>query len=302
MAQQEITKETSAGRTLLYLAVAAVGLASLYVIARDTGDAAEKLPTEYRSEEYGLSFAYPENYFIKEYHETGERTRHTIVLMEDTPGNRDIADGKVVGTESPPTITITLFQNNLDNMSARSFVEGTSFSNFKLSDGTTVETMVGGAPALRYHATGLYENENAVVARPAWVYMFTGFYLNENDPIRTHFEELLTTVRFDDASNVPNSAENAPPGSIHNLPVPKAVAAVRSFAAKEAKVTEGEAIVMSAYEREWPDACLGLQLADMMCAQVITPGYEITVSVKGKESAYRTNADGTVILPTSLSN
>lgn len=96
-------------------------------------------------------------------------------------------------------------------------------------------------------------------------------------------------------SNPPNSAEDAPLGSIHNLPVPLGVAAVRTFAAKEAGVGEGKILILTAYDREWPDGCLGLAAAGEFCTQAIVPGYEVTVQVKGEEHIYRSSADGSVV-------
>jgi len=98
-------------------------------------------------------------------------------------------------------------------------------------------------------------------------------------------------------TDIKTSADNAPPGSIHNLPVPDAVAAARARAAQDAGVDEGVAIVMTAYEKEWPNACLGLETEGEMCAQVITPGYEVTVQAGGELYSYRTNSDGTVVRP-----
>ncbi|HCR52579.1 TPA: hypothetical protein DIV48_02950 [Candidatus Kaiserbacteria bacterium] len=96
-------------------------------------------------------------------------------------------------------------------------------------------------------------------------------------------------------STSPTSADNAPPGSIHNLPVPQAVSAARAYAARALGVSEGLVIVMTAYEKEWTDSCLGLGGPAESCAQVITPGYEVTVQANGKQYMYRTNATGEVI-------
>ncbi len=95
--------------------------------------------------------------------------------------------------------------------------------------------------------------------------------------------------------NTPTSADNAPPGSIQNLPVPDAVSAVRTHVAGDLGISEGVVIVMSAYEKEWPDACLGLAGEDELCAQVITSGFEVTVQAEGKQFVYRTNEDGHII-------
>jgi len=93
----------------------------------------------------------------------------------------------------------------------------------------------------------------------------------------------------------PTSADNTPPGSIHNLPVPDAVAAVRSHVAQEFNLNEGVVILLTAFEKQWPDGCLGVASSEEMCIQVITPGYEVKVMAVGKEFVYRTNADGSVI-------
>ena len=99
-----------------------------------------------------------------------------------------------------------------------------------------------------------------------------------------------------EGKNPPNSAEGAPSGSIHNLPVPEAVTAAKAFGAKQFGVAVGEILVLTAFEKEWPDACLGVQKQDILCAQVITPGWEVTIMAKGQEVEYHTNADGSVIV------
>lgn len=96
-------------------------------------------------------------------------------------------------------------------------------------------------------------------------------------------------------NETPTSADNAPPGSIHNLPVPQAVSAVKKHVAEKAGVSEGLVVVLTAYEKEWSDGCLGLGGPAESCIAMITPGYEVTVQVKGTEQKYRTDADGSQI-------
>lgn len=183
-------------------------------------------PTAYSSLEYGLSFSRPQNYAVFENTFTGERLHHSVVLFEDTPENRDIFFGPNSnrGTEGPPTITITMFQNNLDNYTLQSFVEGTNFSNFKLSDGKKMEMTVAGKPAWRYRATGLYENDNVVVVRPEYVYMFTVFFNSPDNQILKDFDDILKTVGFPDI--VPSSGaqgsfrDGKHLGYIHDINVP----------------------------------------------------------------------------------
>ncbi len=104
-----------------------------------------------------------------------------------------------------------------------------------------------------------------------------------------------TAVTDTSSSAVPTSANGAPPGSIHNLPVPEAVAAVRTLAATLAGISENKVIILTAYEKEWSDGCLGIRKVNEGCIQVITPGYEVTVSVNGAEATYHTNKTGTSI-------
>ncbi|MDQ3015028.1 MAG: hypothetical protein M3Q73_04130 [bacterium] len=92
-----------------------------------------------------------------------------------------------------------------------------------------------------------------------------------------------------------NSAEGAPKGSIHNLPVPEGVNAARKALAQNVKVAENSIVIMTAFEKEWSDSCLGLAGPDEMCAAVITPGFEVTMQAQGKTYVYRTNTSGTVV-------
>lgn len=105
----------------------------------------------------------------------------------------------------------------------------------------------------------------------------------------------FSSTKNKEPERTPTSADNAPPGSIHNLPVPAAVSAVRSLVARELGISEGVVIVMTAYEKEWPDGCLGLAKEGEFCTQAIVPGYEVTVQVQGRERVYRTNGDGSVV-------
>lgn len=61
-------------------------------------------------------------------------------------------------------------------------------------------------------------------------------------------------------------------------------------AAEQVKVVSTEAV-------EWPDSCLGITQEGIDCAQVVTPGFRITLDVAGQQVEYRTNQDGSVILP-----
>ena len=54
--------------------------------------------------------------------------------------------------------------------------------------------------------------------------------------------------------------------------------------------------VLSVEPVNWRDACLGVAKAGMMCAQVITPGYRITLELDGRQYIYHTDASGSQIV------
>jgi hypothetical protein len=61
-------------------------------------------------------------------------------------------------------------------------------------------------------------------------------------------------------------------------------------AAEQVKVVSTEAV-------EWPDSCLGIAMEGASCAQVITPGFRVTLNVAGRQVEYRTNQDASVVRP-----
>lgn len=54
--------------------------------------------------------------------------------------------------------------------------------------------------------------------------------------------------------------------------------------------------IESSENENWPDSCLGLAQEGQMCAQVITPGWKITVRSDAKSWVYRTNQNGRLVL------
>ncbi len=71
-----------------------------------------------------------------------------------------------------------------------------------------------------------------------------------------------------------------------------AVANVRQVLTQQLQADATAVAVVSAVKEEWSDVCLGAGRANESCAQVQTPGYQITLDVAGKEYRYHTNADG----------
>ena len=62
-------------------------------------------------------------------------------------------------------------------------------------------------------------------------------------------------------------------------------------------LNEDQIKIVSTEAVEWPDSCLGISEDDTACAEVITPGYRVVLEGMGNQVEYRTNEEGTVILP-----
>lgn len=63
---------------------------------------------------------------------------------------------------------------------------------------------------------------------------------------------------------------------------------------------EGGISVVSSEAVEFPDACLGVAMQDVMCAQVLTPGRIVVLEAGGVQYEYRVSDDGRLIQPATL--
>jgi hypothetical protein len=89
------------------------------------------------------------------------------------------------------------------------------------------------------------------------------------------------------AVNQPGAVGTALPGDL-----PAAALEARRFLSDSLGVDFDQIRVVSAEPVEWPDACLGLPQADEACAEVITPGYNITLGVNGQTYEIHTDEQG----------
>jgi hypothetical protein len=83
----------------------------------------------------------------------------------------------------------------------------------------------------------------------------------------------------------------APPST----PAPDAALKAVAILAQHLGIAQG-AVELANWEYvEWSDACLGIHKVGIMCAQVITPGYRITLTVGGKTFELHTNQSGSSV-------
>ena len=180
----------------IFAIIVALAIGAFFLMQQDgvEGDGAEGPAgsQQYSNVAYGLSFSYPDTYVLSELDApgSGERKHHAVLLMrkEDLPLPQ--------GGEGPPAITIDIYQNDLDKLSAEAWIRNTSESNFKLGDGTLASITVGSLPALSYRWSGLYEGTTIVLAQPDWIYAFTVTYLEMGAPIVQDFVAVRDSVQI----------------------------------------------------------------------------------------------------------
>ena len=60
-------------------------------------------------------------------------------------------------------------------------------------------------------------------------------------------------------------------------------------------VDPAQLTVVSMEPVDWPNSCLGVNTMEIMCLEVITPGYRIVVEVDGEQITVHTNQDLSVV-------
>ena len=93
------------------------------------------------------------------------------------------------------------------------------------------------------------------------------------------------------------SAPSATPTLDETLP---AAAAARQDLALRFDRAPEEMEIVSVSPQQWPDSCLGLAEEGEVCADVITPGYEVVLSLESNEYTFRTDETGAAVRFASL--
>lgn len=73
-----------------------------------------------------------------------------------------------------------------------------------------------------------------------------------------------------------------------------------STLAKNLGLTPDKIKLVSTEAVDWPDSCLGVQTEGIMCSQVVTPGFKVTLEANGKTVEYHTNQNASVIVPATV--
>jgi hypothetical protein len=112
--------------------------------------------------------------------------------------------------------------------------------------------------------------------------------------------EAAPTEEASESNDQPTSTP-APtePGS-EPAPVGPAEETVIEQLAANLDLQESDITMVSSEEVEFADACLGIALEGVMCAQVVTPGHIIVLEANGVEYEYHTSEDGSQVQPASI--
>ncbi len=170
----------------LVMVILLVGLAYLYLVP--AGEPVISLKT-YVSSSGDLTFNYPADYVLEERAAAGgERGEQHLTLIQES----ELKSG---ASEGPTSITIDIYQNDLDKLTTEQWIKNDARSNFKLSpDGKLSSTPLSRRVALTYIWDGLYRGETVALATNKNVYAFSVTTLTAEDQIKSDFEALLKTV------------------------------------------------------------------------------------------------------------
>jgi len=263
-------------------------------IPREMADSPETL--RYEDPSLGLSFSYragPGGLVARSETFGPEEMplRAAILLLTEEDAN---TVESLEASEGPPTISILVFKRGTST--PREWIDtNPAYSNAPLIVDEAQDIVFGGVPAVRYMTDGLYRTDTTVIAHGDLIFILYGAFLEEDSLIRTAYLELLDSLELGVQESTTNSAEGAPEGSVHNLPVPPGVSAVKKKAARDTGVKENSVVVMMVEDLEWPDGCLGLAEEGQICTQALVPGHRVTVNAGDEERVYRVNLEGTII-------
>ena len=151
----------------------------------------------YSSPEYKIAFDFSTKYLLLERDSgTPEIPIKSILIIEDTKQNRDIAEGKLGETgEGPTSITVDIFTNTKDSSVEDWVKENTGW----MTGGNAKNPIdIDGKSGLVYHWDGLYAGKSAVVVSGNNIYVFSVTWITPEDQILQDFQTLLSTVKFGD--------------------------------------------------------------------------------------------------------
>ena len=96
-------------------------------------------------------------------------------------------------------------------------------------------------------------------------------------------------------ANVPATGGEGTPSEVP----PQAVLEAVTWLSQELGVSVENIEIVEFEPVEWPDACLGVPQEGQACAQVITPGFRVSLEVNGQQYELRSDQEGKLIIQAS---
>jgi hypothetical protein len=106
---------------------------------------------------------------------------------------------------------------------------------------------------------------------------------------------VLVTLFLTACGGQPTGVVVTVPPIIETAMPPQAVINAQTWLATQLNVAASEVTVVEMGQTDWPDSCLGLGRAEESCAQAITPGWRVLLSVNGQNYEVRTDDTGSAI-------
>jgi hypothetical protein len=181
--------------------LAIIGLIAAYFLKAPQPALPEEFPgigqqeaqmQSYESPTYGLSFAYPLGYYLKEREAPEERPQLSLVMVEDTQENRDVIEGRATeAREEPTAITVDVYPNP-DRLPAEDWVRADTNWTVRTSEAAPIGR--GSVTGVTYSWSGLYEGKSVVISEGMRTYVFSVTWLTPEDAILASFDQVLASV------------------------------------------------------------------------------------------------------------
>jgi hypothetical protein len=179
-------------KLILGLILVAFGLGLLHFALSKSQEAnLAASPDAYRND-LGVSFTVPEGLYLQEVSRPGEVPPLSVVLVEDTRGNRDVLDGKSeTAREGPPSITVDVYENP-EGLPAQDWLQRDT--NWTVANSSSTAVAVAGVEGVTFSWSGLYEGKSVVLATDSRAYVIAVSWLPPDDHLVEHFEEVLDSI------------------------------------------------------------------------------------------------------------
>ena len=150
----------------------------------------------YRSDKFGISFVYPENYLLFEGQGEGAEgiEYYGVSVIPDSPHLREVMSG--TDGETGTHITLIFYREPKYVGSLEEWVRAKMKwrSGLDFPETTYTKTMVAGAPALRYlDVSGLYQRDTVLFAYGEWIVEATA---DDASYFKTDFDKILSSIRL----------------------------------------------------------------------------------------------------------